>query len=414
MDYLDHTADRPLKSISYKPLKKGTVKARVCIVGAGLAGLSTAFQLASHGVRDIVVQEGSDIARGASGLNGGFLCNDYSLPYPAIKQRYGYDTALELRSWAHNAKANIRKLITSVGIPCGPLMPGSIEVCFDAQPGQCRDFQDKEKMLREEFGMGTHYIDAKTVKRLCSSDRYSAGIFHRDSFQFHTPNYVRGLAKYLARNGVKIYEHSPAIEITKASDSDKVSVEVNPSAKVEAEYAVMACNQNIDGIVPPSKRSYTIDYVLVTEPLSLAQRNKIFKNPFRSRLESFAVFDSRDRCSYYRILPDKRLMWGANFGDSSARSEDNFIELVLNDMRKTYAHLDKINIASAWSGAIEENTQTDMPRIRRHADRIFEASAFGGEGLIATMTAGDLIASAIVENDQRYRVLENHIPAEPG
>jgi gamma-glutamylputrescine oxidase len=47
----------------------GRHSANVCIIGGGLAGLSTALALAERGVADIVVLEAQQVGFGASGRN---------------------------------------------------------------------------------------------------------------------------------------------------------------------------------------------------------------------------------------------------------------------------------------------------------------------------------------------------------
>lgn len=53
------------------PVHSGRTDTRVCILGGGLAGLSTALGLAERGVTDVVVLESQQVGHGASGRNGG-------------------------------------------------------------------------------------------------------------------------------------------------------------------------------------------------------------------------------------------------------------------------------------------------------------------------------------------------------
>ncbi len=55
--------------VSHEPLR-GDARADVAIVGGGIAGLSTALQLAEAGTK-VAVLEAESIAYGASGRNGG-------------------------------------------------------------------------------------------------------------------------------------------------------------------------------------------------------------------------------------------------------------------------------------------------------------------------------------------------------
>src|SRR5438105_9527260 len=59
-----------------KPLA-GDGDAEVCVVGAGLAGLTTAFELARRGFR-IAILEARRIAWNASGRNTGFVLPGYA------------------------------------------------------------------------------------------------------------------------------------------------------------------------------------------------------------------------------------------------------------------------------------------------------------------------------------------------
>ena len=51
---------------------QGAPKAKcdVAIVGGGVMGLGIAYQLAKHGIKDVVVLERGYLAQGASGRNG--------------------------------------------------------------------------------------------------------------------------------------------------------------------------------------------------------------------------------------------------------------------------------------------------------------------------------------------------------
>ena len=55
------------------------------VVGAGIAGVSTAFYLAQRGYRVTCVEKREEVAREASFLNGGLVCPSLTLPWPCFE-----------------------------------------------------------------------------------------------------------------------------------------------------------------------------------------------------------------------------------------------------------------------------------------------------------------------------------------
>ena len=67
------------------------------------------------------------------------------------------------------------------------------------------------------------------------------------------------------------------------------------------------------------------------------------------------------------------------------------------DLAKIFPQLEGIRIESAWHGLMSYAVHK-MPQIG------WFAMGFGGSGMNTTNTAGDLIASAIADGDDRYRL----------
>ncbi|KAB2880578.1 MAG: FAD-binding oxidoreductase, partial [Albidovulum sp.] len=74
----------------------GTEDAEVVIVGAGLAGLTTALHLARAGL-SVAILEADRVGFGASGRNGGLVSPDFAAGDAAIRARVGPEAATALR-----------------------------------------------------------------------------------------------------------------------------------------------------------------------------------------------------------------------------------------------------------------------------------------------------------------------------
>ena len=134
-------------------------------------------------------------------------------------------------------------------------------------------------------------------------------------------------------------------------------------------------------------------YVAVTAPLG--------ERLFEAVSYNGAVADTRRAGDYYRVVGDDRLMWGgripAPVGAAQAQSAD------AQDMLAVYPQLGDVEIEHAWSGIMAYAVHK-MPQIGELAQGYWLASAFGGHGLNTTAMAGEMIARAILEGDDRWRL----------
>src|SRR5206468_5625644 len=83
-----------VRGSGYSPLK-GETEADVCVIGGGLAGLTTAVELARRKQR-VVLLEANRLAWGASGRNGGFVSNGFAEGLDEIAGRVGKEAARAL------------------------------------------------------------------------------------------------------------------------------------------------------------------------------------------------------------------------------------------------------------------------------------------------------------------------------
>jgi hypothetical protein len=75
------------------------------------------------------------------------------------------------------------------------------------------------------------------------------------------------------------------------------------------------------------------------------------------------------------------------------------------DLRKRFPQLGAVEIEHAWTGAIGVTVHR-MPQVGEMSPGVWLASGFGPHGLNTTAMAASLIAGAIVEGDDRFRLFE--------
>lgn len=385
VSYYRATIDEP----PLRAAASGRIAANVCVVGGGFAGLNTALGLAERGVHDVVVLESERIGHGASGRNGGFVFGGFSRGEADLLRDLGDTRARALYAGTTSAVEQMRSRIDQYDIHCDRVEAGVLWANWFRDPQVLRT---RQALLAEHYATEWQWLPQAQVRELLRTTRYSDALFEPRAFHFHPVKYVHGIAAAAERQGVAIHESTPALALERKGSGWLVRT---PDAQVEAEQVVLACGgylaglrRQVDaGVLPIAT------YVMVTEPLG-----ERMQEVMRTRA---AVYDTRFAFDYYRPLPDTRLLWGGRISVLD-RSPDAVKRLLYRDLLKVFPQLDGVGIDFAWSGLMSY-ARHEMPQIGRIDDGLWLAQAFGGHGVAPTTFAGDLVASAIAEGDERWR-----------
>src|ERR1700751_1561059 len=99
----------------------------ICIVGAGLAGLTTALEAARLGA-SVAVLEGRHVGWNASGHQLGTVMPGYGLPLGELIERIGFEDARELWALSKEGAEFVRASATEEQMPGINLSEGALEV----------------------------------------------------------------------------------------------------------------------------------------------------------------------------------------------------------------------------------------------------------------------------------------------
>jgi glycine/D-amino acid oxidase-like deaminating enzyme len=341
LDHSDAPAERP-------PLD-GVVEADLVVVGGGLTGLWTALQAAEEGKR-VVLLEGERLAFGASGRNGGFCAASLTHGIANGLARWPGELAAIERLGRENL-AGIRETIARHGIDCGWEETGAVDVA--TAPHQLAWLAEEAELLRR-FGWEAELLDADAMRAQVNSPTYLGGVWSRDACAFVDPaRLCWGLGRAIERAGGTIHERTPATSL--ARDGSGVRVDAT-GGRVLARHALLATSA-----FPPLVRAirrYVVpvyDYVLVTEPLSEAQRDAI---GWRGRQ---GVSDVTNQFHYYRQTADHRILWGGydavyDFRGRVEPARDQRPEtfaLLAEHFFTTFPQLEGLRFSHRWGGAID-------------------------------------------------------------
>lgn len=379
------------------PQLQQPIGCEVCIIGGGFAGLATAMGLAERGVRNIVILEAEEIGHGASGRNGGFVFGGYSLDNRDLLKQLGSTPARQLYQLSLDAVNLIRHRIEQYAIDCDMNSQGVLLANWFDDASILE--KQREFMLREFDVEWDAWSKDKTRDHL-HSDRYFGALHEKNAFHFHPLKYALGEARALVQLGIQIFTHSRVTKIDTTSADKKIHT---ASGMVSAKEVVVCCGGYIEKFYPQLATAVLpiATYVMATE--SLGDR---LDTVFKMGSTSPAVYDTRFAFDYYRPLPDHRILWGGRISIRDRQAQE-VATLLAADMRKVYPQLHDVKVDYAWSGLMSY-AQHKMPQIGKLPNGVWYAMGFGGHGVAPTTVAGELVASAIVNQQVLPAGLERY------
>jgi glycine/D-amino acid oxidase-like deaminating enzyme len=360
----------------------------ICVVGAGLAGLTVALEAARLGA-SVAVLEGRHVGWNASGHHLGTVMPGYGLPIDELIERVGFEDARELWSLSKQGSDYVRTNATEEQMPGIGLSEGALEVS-NVDVGD--QLISRLQTLNEDFGTEVEGWQVDRVRDQLKTGRYFHGVYYPGAFQLDGRKYVHGLASLARRAGARIFEDTPVVSIDPSGIRKRI---VTPSARLRASHIVLAGNIHLGA--PLRRLSETLlpiwRYAAVTAPLGERLAEAI---NFQG-----SVTDS-DGVDHYRIVDGDRLMWASPETTWAARPQ-RFSALIARRIRTIFPQLGEVQIADVFSGAVGQ-TVHGMPQIGQLRKGLWVASGFGRQGLNTSAMAGQLIAQSILRGDERWRL----------
>lgn len=387
MTYIDTYYSRTLADPVRRAGLSGTIETDCAVVGAGLAGLTTALELQRRGVSTVVL-EAERVGHGASGRNGGFVSAGFGVGEARLTARTSAADAATLRAMAADGRDYVRRTIDELGIAgAEPVDAGMMHLRRFDRGGDLR-------AEAEASGGAVEYLDRRAIRELLASDRYYHGLWDRRGFHIHPPNYLRGLARRVEALGGRIFEGSRIIE----TRLDRPEKELRSrTGSVRARKVVLATGGYTGRLVPRLRRAILpiATYVMVTEPAP-----ELLARTIRTRR---AIFDDRLAGDYYRLVDGgRRLLWGGRISTLEA-SPQSITRQLRREMLTVYPDLAPLETEIAWSGLMAYARHL-MPAIGKTQPGVWHACAFGGHGLNTTAMAGLVLAEAISGESERIRL----------
>jgi glycine/D-amino acid oxidase-like deaminating enzyme/nitrite reductase/ring-hydroxylating ferredoxin subunit len=218
------------------PPLAGDIRTNVCIIGAGIAGMTTAYLLARAGETVVVVDDGQ-IGGGETGRTTAHLTAALDDRYYRIAQLHGDDGARQAAESHVAAIQRIETIVALEGIHCDF---ERVDGFLFLAPEHEQELLVKELKAARQAGL----TDVALFKR-APVEGFDTGPTLRfpSQAQFHPLKYLNGLAKAIVRDGGTIY---CGTKVTRIEDGEPAIVTTHDGHTILADDVVVATNSPVN------------------------------------------------------------------------------------------------------------------------------------------------------------------------
>jgi glycine/D-amino acid oxidase-like deaminating enzyme/nitrite reductase/ring-hydroxylating ferredoxin subunit len=386
--HTDHPAKRPALS--------SPARADICVIGAGIAGLTTAYLLATEGRSVIVIDDGSP-GCGQTAVTTAHLASAIDDGFTEMLRLHGEDGA-RLACDSHRAAiARIESIAERERIDCG----------FERVSGYLflADEHD-DRVLREEYDAARQAgADVEWLARAPVAGFESGPCLHFPrQGQFHPLKYITGLAGAFERAGGRLYGGTRATTVT---GGEPARVETSGGHTIAAGAVVVATNVPFNDLVAiHTKQAPYHSYVVAARVPAGTVTPALY-------------WDTHDPYHYVRVHRTTNRELGGDNDDAVdlliVGGEDHKAAQA-SDVEERYDALavwtrqrfpSAAEIEFRWSGQVME-TQDGLAFIGRNPldrDNVFVATGDSGMGMTHGTIAGMLLADLIAGRPNPWQEL---------
>ena len=378
-----------------EPLQRRTplandLEADVCVIGAGLAGLSVAHQLARAGKSVVVLEDGA-IASGETSRTTAHITNAFDNRYHRVAFLHGEDGA-RLVAESHTAAIEeVDRIAREEGIDCAY---ERINGYLFVPPGESLEELEHEFEAARNAGL----TNVAWVER-APLQGFDTGrcLCFPDQAQFHPLRYVEGLAEAIERHRGRIFTDTHATNIEQGKDGARHRVETKQGKSVRAEHVVVATNTPINDMLTMHTKQYAYRSYVIGARVP------------RGSVMPALYWDTLDDYHYVRVAQlggdhDVLIVGGEDHKtgqESDAKERHDRLEAWA---RERFPAMDEVVVR--WSGQVMEPVDAvAFIGLNPGDERIWIVTGDSGNGMTHGVIAGMLLRDLILGRENPWAKL---------
>jgi glycine/D-amino acid oxidase-like deaminating enzyme/nitrite reductase/ring-hydroxylating ferredoxin subunit len=364
-------------SKSYPPLQKD-LQTDVCIIGAGIAGLTTAYQLSASGKKVVVLDDGP-IGYGQTVRTTGHLSNMLDDRYVELESYFGEEGS-KLAAQSHLAAIKyIISLVKKHDIKCDL---EQLDAYLFTPPKKSTRVLEKELDACRRAGLrGVEMVEKAPLSF------FDTGPCLRipEQAQFSPLPYLEKLCDLIIEHQGQIHCHVHAMNIEEKNN--RYIIETDCGYTVEAKHVVVATNSPINSrVLPHLKQAPYRTYVIAG------------KIPINS-VPHALYYDTEDPYHYMRTAPldnthDLLIVGGDDHRTGEQNENEKIYKKLLKWTQKRVPEFKEIHYH--WSGQVLDSIDSlaYIGRMKKDSE-VYIVTGDSGSGITHGTIAGILINDLI-------------------
>jgi glycine/D-amino acid oxidase-like deaminating enzyme/nitrite reductase/ring-hydroxylating ferredoxin subunit len=359
------------------------------VVGAGMAGLSTAYELALAGQKVVVIDRGPILggmtARTTAHL--GSICDD---DISALIDRRGEEMAVGFQTSQDQAIARIEEHVRRLGIDCDFRR---VDAFLFPAPGMTREEAHEYCRREHEAAVKVGATVEPVTGVPLNGHADSPALRYSGQATFHPLRYLSAIAGDFASRGGRLFSQSPVTQIEEGSGEVRVTTDKGRS--VTAARAVFATNSPLSRVVLHSKMAPYRTYAMA------------FELP-KGALPDALYWDMADPYHYVRLSRGEAVDYLVTGGEDhkSGEADDGNVRFAKLEAwtRTVVPALGREK--TRWSGQVLE-TIDFCAFIGRNpgSENVFVATGDSGQGITHGALAGILLTDLIVSGSSPWEAV---------
>jgi glycine/D-amino acid oxidase-like deaminating enzyme/nitrite reductase/ring-hydroxylating ferredoxin subunit len=359
--------------------------ADVCIVGAGIAGLTTAYLLAQEG-KNVVVLESDEISAGETSRTTAHLASALDDGFAHLESLFGEGGA-RLAARSHAAAIDrIEQITREEQSPCDFVrLDGYL---FESKEGSTVNLRDEFDAARRA-GLDVTWLDS-------GPSPLAAGrptLKYARQAQFHPLRYMAVLAKSFRKRGGRLFTRTPVKDF---EDGKRVRVVTEAGPAVVADALVVATN------TPVNDR-----FAIHTKQAAYRSYAVAFRIPPGSFPHAL-FWDTLDPYHYVRLQKDKEgevlIVGGEDHKTGQAEDERECFARLEEWTRALIPPAGKV--VTRWSGQVMEPVDSlAFIGLNPGSEHVYIATGDSGHGITHGTIAGILLTDLLTGRENAWAKL---------